>query len=172
MSSNCLCSFKLRIVIREQRTRSHGTGCNDQDEHEVLRWRSLSKRDGETSECVCCTSCSDQWSPQYNGHHPRQARASTISESQETRSPRRYAKVAPSAGSRSAASVPSQTIAQRSEPSTPKIGRAASETEIHLQERAPDTVAIKARRSASISSGSSSAAKCPPRGMSVQCTIL
>ena len=45
-------------------------------------------------------------------------------------------------------------------------------TKIHLQERAPDTVAIKARRSASISSGSSSAAKCPPRGMSVQCTML
>ena len=44
--------------------------------------------------------------------------------------------------------------------------------ELHLQKRAADTVAIKARRSASISPGSSSAAKCPPRGMSVQCTIL
>ena len=44
--------------------------------------------------------------------------------------------------------------------------------DLYLQERAPDTVAIKARRSASISSGSSSAAKWPPRGMSVQCTML
>ena len=42
--------------------------------------------------------------------------------------------------------------------------------DLRLQKRAPDTVAMKARRSASISSGSSKAAKCPPRGMSVQCT--
>lgn len=44
--------------------------------------------------------------------------------------------------------------------------------DLHLQQCAPDTVAIKPRSSASISSGSSSAAKCPPRGMSVQCTML
>ena len=50
----------------------------------------------------------------------------------------------------------------------PRLGNG----DLHPQERAPDTVAIKARRSASISSGSSNAAKCPPRGMSVQCTTL
>ena len=47
-----------------------------------------------------------------------------------------------------------------------------AERYFRLQERAPDTVAMKARKSASISSGSSRAAKCPPRGMSVQCTTL
>src|SRR6185369_6914389 len=40
------------------------------------------------------------------------------------------------------------------------------------QRRSPDTAAMKARRSASKSPGSSRAAKWPPLGMSVQCTML
>ena len=75
----------------------------------------------------------------------------------------------PSQLTRADAVVTTQGIeALRRQRHAPRFGNG----DLHLQERAPDTVAIKARRSASISSGSSSAAKWPPRGMSVQCTML
>jgi hypothetical protein len=43
---------------------------------------------------------------------------------------------------------------------------------VRSQERPSETVAMNARRSASIRSGSSQAAKWPPLGMSVQWTML
>jgi hypothetical protein len=48
--------------------------------------------------------------------------ASTKRDGQETKKPKTNAKNAPSAGSRSAAEAPPSIIAQRKEPSTPKIG--------------------------------------------------